>query len=140
MFLISKTTTGTKKQKQKQNKKATTQKTKKPKEEKGLSVENLTEYDDNVSEFAQCTFDLLHRVVNFSWFFMYIKRNLVLVILQEHMKYTLSRTKIKENYFCLSFSLLYLFILSCKFDIIEACAYDITLDGNTMSSLIIQSI
>ena len=30
-------------------------------------MENITEYDDNISEFAQCTFNLIDRVVNFSW-------------------------------------------------------------------------
>ena len=39
-------------------------------EEKGLSVENLTGYDDIVCEFALCTFNLLDRVVNFSWLFI----------------------------------------------------------------------
>ena len=39
-------------------------------EEKGLSVENLMGYDDIVCEFAMCTFNLLDRVVNFSWLFI----------------------------------------------------------------------
>ena len=57
------------------------QKTKKPlktrrqngeetKEEKRIYVENLTEYDDIVCEFTLRTFDLLDRVVNFSWLFI----------------------------------------------------------------------
>ena len=46
----------------------------------------------------------------------------VFIILQHHTKYTLSGTKIKEiikRHFCLSFSLVYLFIRRCKFVIIE---------------------
>ena len=52
----------------------------------------------------------------------------VFIILQHHTKYTLSGTKIKEiikRHFCLSFSLVYLFIRRCKFVIIETRAYDI---------------
>ena len=43
------------------------------------------------------------------------EKNIVFVMLQQHMKYTLSRTEGKEiikRHFCLSFSLLYLFISS----------------------------
>ena len=44
------------------------------------------------------------------------------------MKYTLSRKKekkiSKKRHFCLSFSLLYLFIRSYKFALIETCVYD----------------
>ena len=46
------------------------QKAKETKEEKRISVENLTGYDDIVREFALCTFNLLDRVVNFSWLFI----------------------------------------------------------------------
>ena len=46
------------------------QKAKETKEEKRISVENLTGFDDIVWEFALCTFNLLHRVVNFFWLFM----------------------------------------------------------------------
>ena len=50
-------------------KKATTtrQKAKQTKEEKRISGENLTGYDDIVSEFPLFTFNLLDRVVNFPW-------------------------------------------------------------------------
>ena len=55
--------------------------------------------------------------------FMCNERNMVFVMLKQQMKYILSRTKIKKKiikrHFCLSFSLLYLFIRSCKFVIIE---------------------
>ena len=51
-----------------------------------------------VGEFAPCTFNLLARVVNFSWFFIWIScsfcatREIIVFV-----KYTLSRTKI---FFC----------------------------------------
>ena len=45
--------------------KKTRQKAKEAKEEKRISVENLTGFDDIVCEFALCTFNLLHGVVNF---------------------------------------------------------------------------
>ena len=64
----------------------------------------------------------------------------VFAILQQHMKYTRSRITIKKiikRHFCLSFSLLYLFIRSCKFVIVETRAYDIAHDENAMSSIII---
>ena len=48
------------------------QKEKETKEKKRVSVENLTGYDDIVCEFALCTFNLLDRVVNFSWLFIRI--------------------------------------------------------------------
>ena len=47
---------------------------------------------------------------------------------QQHMKYTRSRKnwkKIIKRHFCLSFSLLYLFLRSCKFAIVEALAYEL---------------
>ena len=55
---------------------------------------------------------------------------------------TLSRTgkKIIKRHFYLPFSLLYLFIHSCKFVVIETYAYDIAHDDNVMSSLISQRI
>ena len=37
------------------------------KEEKGISDENITEYDDNVSEFAQCTFNFLLVVMSYGY-------------------------------------------------------------------------
>ena len=43
------------------------QKAKRSKDKKGISVENLTGYDDIVCEFAMCAFNLLDRVLNFSW-------------------------------------------------------------------------
>ena len=50
------------------------------------------------------------------------------------MKYTLSRTKIKENHEeTFSFSLLYLFINSCKFVTTETRAYDIAHGENALS-------
>ena len=67
----------------------------------------------------------------------------VFVILQQHMKYTLSRTKLKENHyetFLFIISLLYMFIRSCKFVVIGTRAYDIAHDKNTMGSLISESI
>ena len=48
--------------------------------------------------------------------------------------------KIIKGRFCLSFSLLYLFIGSCKFVITETGAYDIAHDESAMGSLIIQSM
>ena len=45
------------------------QKTNETKEQKRTSVENLTGYYDIVCEFALFTFNLLDRVVNFSWLF-----------------------------------------------------------------------
>ena len=53
----------TKREKNKKRKK----KAKETKEEKGISVEIFTGYDDIVCEFSQCAFNLLDRVVNFSW-------------------------------------------------------------------------
>ena len=70
---------------------------------KGISVENLTEYIGNVSEFAQCTFNLPDRIVNFSWLLhefnvVYVQRQkFVLIILQQHTKYILLKTILKEN-------------------------------------------
>ena len=62
----------------------------------------------------------------------------VFVILQLHM-YTLSRMKMKENYYetfyyflNLSFSLLYLLLRSCKFIITETRACDIAHDGDAI--------
>ena len=49
------------------------------------------------------------------------------------------RNRVKRH-FCLSFLILYLFIRSCKFVIIETRAYDITHDENAMTSLISQPI
>ena len=66
-----------------------------------MFVENLTGYDDIVSVFALCTFNLLDRVVNFSWLLYSLcatREITIFVILQQHIKYTLSRTKIKENH------------------------------------------
>ena len=47
-----------------------TEKAKETKEEKRIFKENLTGYSDIVCEFALCTFNLLDRVVNFSWLFI----------------------------------------------------------------------
>ena len=55
----------------KATKKQDYKKQKETKEEKRISVENLTGYDDIVWEFALCTFHLLDRVVNFSWLFIW---------------------------------------------------------------------
>ena len=57
------------------NSKKNTQKNKKikaeeTKEEKRISVENLTECDDIVCEFALCTFNLPDLAVNFFWLFI----------------------------------------------------------------------
>ena len=45
------------------------EKVKETKEEKGISLENLMGYNDIVCEFTLYTFNLLDRVMNFSWFF-----------------------------------------------------------------------
>ena len=56
-----------KKKPNKQTRRQKKRKTKKEtKEQKRISVENLTEYDDIVCEFALCTFNLLDQLVNFS--------------------------------------------------------------------------
>ena len=47
-------------------------KKKKKRKEKGISAENLTGYDDIVCEFAMCAFNLLDRVLNFSWLLIWI--------------------------------------------------------------------
>ena len=63
--------------------------------------------------------------------FMCNERN-TFVILQQHMKYTLSRIKwrkIMKRRICLSFSLLYLFICSWKCFITETRAYDVVTDS-----------
>ena len=54
-------------------------------------------------------------------------------MLRRHLKYTLSRKKMKELFSCL-----YLFIGGCKFVIIELRAYDIAHHENAMSLLMIQ--
>ena len=46
------------------------QKAKKTKEEKKISLENLTGYNDIVCEFAMCTFKVLDRVANFFCLFI----------------------------------------------------------------------
>ena len=45
-------------------------KAKETKEENRISLENLTGYSDIVCELALCTFNLLDRVVNFSWLYI----------------------------------------------------------------------
>ena len=115
-----------------------------------ISAENLTGHDHMVCEFALRTFNLLDRVVNFSWLFIWIWCSLyatgeitVLVILRQHAVHTFknkNKRKIIKIHFCLSFSLLYMFIRSCKFIIVETRIYDIAHDENAMSSLMIQSI
>ena len=57
-------------QKAKQNKQSRRLKAKETKEEKRISVENLTGYDDIICDFALCTFNLLDRVVSFSMLFI----------------------------------------------------------------------
>ena len=47
-------------------------KKKKKRKEKGISVENLTGYHDIVCDFAMCAFNLLDRVLNFSWLLIWI--------------------------------------------------------------------
>ena len=47
-----------------------TKNTKQTKEEKRISVENLTRYNDITCEFTPCTFNLLDRVLNFSKLFL----------------------------------------------------------------------
>ena len=58
------------KKKKKKPKKTRRQNGEETKEEKRIYVENLTEFDDIVCEFTLCIFDLLDRVVNFSWLFI----------------------------------------------------------------------
>ena len=65
IFLISK-----KKKKQEKKTRKKKKQTKETKEEKRISVENLTGYYDAFCKFAQRTFNLLDRVVNFSSLFM----------------------------------------------------------------------
>ena len=101
-FVIKKTT----KKKTKQNKTRRQKKAKGTKKEKRVFVENLTGYNDIVCEFSLCNFTLFDQVVNFSWLFIWIQCSLcatreeitVSVTLQLHMKYTLSRTKMKANH------------------------------------------
>ena len=64
IFLIKKKQEGKKKRKEKEKKK------KEPKKKR--KYENLTGYDGIVCEFALCTFNLLDRVLNFSWLFISI--------------------------------------------------------------------
>ena len=45
-------------------------KSKRKKQEKRISVKNLTGYNDILCEFVLCSFDLLDRVLNFSWLFI----------------------------------------------------------------------
>ena len=59
---------------------------KKTKEEKRISAENLTGYDDIVCEFALCTFNLLDRVANFVWLFIGIQ---VVYVQQKKSQYLL---------------------------------------------------
>ena len=61
----------TRRQKRKQNKtKIIIIINKRTTEEKILSVENLTGYDDIVCDFALGTFNLLDRIASFSWLFI----------------------------------------------------------------------
>ena len=59
-----------KKKQQQKNKYLRRQEAKKLK--KGISVENLTGYDNIFCEFALCTLNLLDRVVNFPWLLIWI--------------------------------------------------------------------
>ena len=65
IFLTSK-----KKKKKKKTKITRRKKVKETKEEKKISVKNLTGYNDFVCEFALCTFNSFDRVLNFSWLYM----------------------------------------------------------------------
>ena len=135
IFLISK---------QKEPKKA-----KETKEEKIISLKNLTGYDDIVCEYPLCIRNLIKPWISSGclYEFMYNERNYSILSSSSYTTTTYEahtwRTKIKKNHkghFCLSFSRLYLFIRGFKFVIIEIRAYDIAHDENAMSSLIIQSI
>ena len=46
-----------------------------------------------------------------------------------------NKNKIIKRHFCVSFTLLHLFIRNCKFVMIKAPTYDIAHDENSMSSL-----
>ena len=68
-------------------------------------MENLTGYDDVVFEFALCTFILLMEsgispgcLYELNVVLCAMREITVFVILQQQMKYTLSRTRIKENH------------------------------------------
>ena len=61
IFLIKKKKKEHKKQKKLKKAKKKRQKAKETKEEKIISVENLTEYDDTVCEFALCAFIFLFK-------------------------------------------------------------------------------
>ena len=77
------------------NKKTTTiEKVKETKEVKRISVENVTEYDGIVCEFALCTFNFLIKswispgcYMNLKWF-RCNARNIAFLLLQQQMKYT----------------------------------------------------
>ena len=96
IFLVSKKKTAT----------TTIQKARETKGENIISLENLTESDDIACEFALHTFSLLHRVMNFFWLVVHInlcslrvtRETTVFVILQQHLEFTLSKMKIKENH------------------------------------------
>ena len=115
-------------------------------------MENLKGYDDSVCEFAQCTFNFLDRVVNFSWLFIRIScslcetREITVFVMycnnirNSHFKNKNKTKVIIEKHFCLSIYRLYLVIGSRKFVITETGVYDIPYDENAMSSLIVQSI
>ena len=83
---------------------------------------NLAGYDNIVCEFALSTFNLLHRIVNFSW--LLYKLNVVYMKQEKYSTFytttyevhTFKNNKKKENkiLFCWSFFLLYLFIRSAN--------------------------
>ena len=70
MFLISKKKKKERKRKRKTTTKTRQEKGKETKEEKRISVENLTGCDDLIWKSALCIFNLHDRVANFSWLFM----------------------------------------------------------------------
>ena len=70
MLLIKKKTHTHTRTNTKHKKKSRLQKAEETKEEKIISVVNLTGYDDIVCKFSLCTFNLLDPSVNFSWFFI----------------------------------------------------------------------
>ena len=125
-------------QQQQQTQKTRRQKAKETKEEKTISVENLTGHDDIVCEFALCTFNLLDRVVNFSWLLIWIYCSLCAARRSHSICYTTTKYEVhtfkNKNQEAISFSFLYICLFVCKFVIIETRSNDIAHDENSMSS------
>ena len=67
-------------------------------------MEKLTGHDDIFCEFVLCTFNLLDV---FTCCLCATREIIVFVILQQHMKYTLSRTKIKSLRYIFVYHLLF---------------------------------